>query len=78
MALRCVMVIRGTSIPCVVDFISKIAAAFGAVVPMPALPVVGNVFVCAFVIAAVKAEIQRDRIIFFITVDFCKVKIAVL
>jgi hypothetical protein len=40
------MVILGNRRPWVVDFISRIAEAFGLVVPMPALPVEGNVFVC--------------------------------
>jgi hypothetical protein len=35
--------------PLVVDFISNNEEALGAVVPIPAAPVDGNVFVCAVV-----------------------------
>jgi hypothetical protein len=35
---------RGVSIPCVVDFISRIEDALGIVVPMPALPLEGKIF----------------------------------
>ena len=45
-ASRCVLVIRGVSIPFVVLLISSADEEAGAVVPMPALPVTGNVF-CA-------------------------------
>ena len=43
-ALRCIKVIRGISIPFVVDFISSNDEAFGDVVPMPAAPVDGKMF----------------------------------
>ena len=46
-ALRCACVMRGINKPFVVDFISKSEDAFGAVVPMPAEPVEGKVFVWA-------------------------------
>ena len=70
MALRCAAVILGISIPCVVDFISRSEDAFGVIVPMPALPVDGNVFVCAW-IACIQnvADANTNRFIFFI-VDF--------
>ena len=47
---RCVFVIRGIKIPFVVDVISSNEDASGVSVPMPALPVDGNVFVCATVL----------------------------
>ena len=47
MALRCTVVIRGMSNPFDVLTISSKAEEVGAVVPIPALPVDGNVFVCA-------------------------------
>ena len=73
MALRFASVMRGISKPFVVDLISSNEETFGAVVPMPAEPVAGNVF-CACIIPVAKAIIVRDRIIFFITVDFCDAK----
>ena len=45
-ASRWVLVILGNNTPCVVDFISSRDDAFGALVPIPALPEAGNVF-CA-------------------------------
>ena len=72
--LRCVRVIRGISIPCVVLFISRMEDAFGVVVPMPALPVAGNVFVCEYVpmIKAVNRAVASR--FFFIVVKFFEVK----
>ena len=76
MALRCGCVIRGMSIPCVVDFISRSEDAFGVVVPMPALPVEGNVLVCALPVAHKKIAAQTNPtgFIFFI-VDFLWIEI---
>jgi len=39
---------RGIKIPFDVELMSSKEDVFGASVPMPAAPVVGNVFVCAF------------------------------
>ena len=46
-ASRCAFVIRGASNPCEVDCISTIALETGVVVPIPALPDAGKIFVCA-------------------------------
>ena len=46
MAFRCKTVIRGISMPFVVDLISNNDDAPGVVVPIPALPVAGKMF-CA-------------------------------
>ena len=46
-AFLCVCVIRGIKIPFVVDFTSNKEDVLGVVVPIPAAPVEGNVFVCA-------------------------------
>jgi hypothetical protein len=42
---------RGISNPLLVDFISSRDDESGVLVPMPAAPAEGNVFVCAFTIA---------------------------
>ena len=47
MASRWAFVIRDISNPCVVDFISSAEDAAGVVVPIPALPVEGKIFVWA-------------------------------
>ena len=51
-ALRCVIVMREMSKPCVVDLISRAEDAAGDVVPIPALPVEGKVFVCPLTLKA--------------------------
>jgi len=56
---------RGMSKPCVVDLISKADDVFGDVVPIPALPVDGNIFwACAF--AVTKNAINSERYFDFI------------
>jgi len=69
--LRCVTVIRGISIPCVVLFISRMEDALGVVVPIPALPVAGNVFVCEYVPTtnAVNSDVATRFL--FIVFYFC-------
>ena len=54
------MVMRGIRIPLVVDFISNNDEALGDVVPIPALPVAGNVFVCA--VATIETAIKIIRL----------------
>ena len=46
-AFLCICVIRDMRRPFDVELISKSEEAFGIVVPIPAAPVDGNVFVCA-------------------------------
>jgi hypothetical protein len=67
MALRCVAVIRGISRPFVVLTISSIAEALGDVVPMPALPVAGNMF-CAWADKAINIVVEAAiKYVVFIT-----------
>jgi hypothetical protein len=54
MASRWVFVIRGISNPFEVDFISSKEDALGVVVPIPAAPVAGKIFVCALLICVYK------------------------
>jgi hypothetical protein len=71
-----VTVILGTSIPFEVETISRIADALGVVVPMPALPVEGNMFVCASVQwvqtkrAVLNARLCLSKCIFFMFLVF--------
>jgi len=63
MASRWVFVIREINKPCVVDLISNAEEASGAVVPMPALPVEGNIFVWAgkfFEIREIKIDKRKN------------------
>ena len=60
-ASRWLCVILGGSNPCVVDCISNNDDACGASVPIPALPVEGNVFVCAFVFCNDKKMIDAIK-----------------
>jgi hypothetical protein len=48
------LVIREISNPCVEEFNSSKADALGAVVPIPALPVAGKIFVC-------ESEISEEK-----------------
>ena len=59
--MRCAYVIRGISIPCEVDFISRIADALGVVVPMPALPVDGKTFVCAERLMLIMRNVMKQK-----------------
>ena len=65
MASRCVLVMRGTSIPFVVLVISSREDALGVVVPMPALPVAGKVLVCAVALPEHIMMIAAMSLIFF-------------
>jgi len=69
MALRCACVIRGGRKPLVVLFISSSDDALGAIVPIPAAPVVGNVF-CACTQLAVNAAAKSSVNIFFMVYIF--------
>ncbi len=60
MAFRCALVMRGGRKPCVVDFNSSMDDASGVVVPIPALPLEGNVF-CA---CNVHAQKQTNKIVY--------------
>ncbi len=64
MAVLCAVVKRGTNMPFAVDCISNKADASGAVVPIPALPVAGNVF-CANIFCPSTIRMKRNgRVIF--------------
>jgi hypothetical protein len=71
-ASRFDFVILGINNPFVVDFISSKAEASGVVVPIPALPVEGNVLVCALVLLQMmqKMNEQMQVRIFFIMYFF--------
>ena len=64
-ASRCVLVILDINKPFVVEFISSSEDAFGVIVPMPALPVAGNVFVCACVYRAIAVNVAVASRFFF-------------
>jgi hypothetical protein len=60
---------RGISKPFVVDLISNMEDALGVVVPIPALPVAGNVFwVCALIMQRTLSDIRRK--VFFMVSKF--------
>ena len=43
-----------------VDFISSMEEAFGVVVPIPALPVEGNVFVCGYALCLIEIADKKN------------------